>query len=100
MTVATALGEVQDFLRALASETRQRILFLFSDGQERTVGQVAEQAGIGQSTASEHLTTLRRAGLLNARREGKEVYYCPDSVRIGVLLDHLRDVLARCYRIE
>lgn len=98
--MATALGEVQDFLRALASETRQRILFLFGDGQERTVGQVAEEAGIGQSTASEHLSTLRRAGLLTARREGKEVYYCPDGARVAALLGRLRDVLARCCRIE
>ncbi|MFZ5827814.1 MAG: ArsR/SmtB family transcription factor [Bacillota bacterium] len=88
--------EIQDFLKALASETRQRILLLFADGRERTVGQVAEEAGVGQSTASEHLSTLRRGGLLQARREQKEVYYSPDGARIRRHLMTLNDLLLRC----
>lgn len=99
MTVGM-VPEVQEFLRALASETRQRILFLFGDGQERTVSQVAEESRLGQSTASEHLTTLRRAGLLQARREGKEVYYYPDRARIPALVRRLTDMLSRCCRIK
>lgn len=95
-----AFAEVQEFLRALASETRQRILFLFVDGQERTVSQVAEDADLGQSTASEHLATLRRAGLLVARREGREVYYWPDRTRITAMLRQLEAALADCCRQE
>lgn len=88
--------EVQDFLKALASQTRQRILLLFADGRERTVGQVAEEAGVGQSTASEHLSILRRGGLLRARREQKEVYYAPDGARIRRHLTTLSNLLLRC----
>ncbi len=88
--------EMQDFLKALASETRQRILLLFSDGEERTVGQVAEEAHLGPSTASEHLALLKRSGLLTARREGKEVYYRPDTRRIPVLVRQLTELLGRC----
>lgn len=88
---------IQDFLRALASETRQRILFqVFLDGQEHTVGDVAQAAGLGQSTASEHLAALRRAGILHARREGKEVFYRPDRSRILAQLGALTDLLTRC----
>src|SRR5512141_2693088 len=73
-----ACPEIREFLKALASETRQRILFLFVDGEPRTVGQIASELQTGQSTASEHLAILKRGGLLDSEREGKEVYYRPN----------------------
>ncbi|GHO94889.1 hypothetical protein KSF_049370 [Reticulibacter mediterranei] len=89
--------ELQEFLHGLASETRQRILFhVFLDGQEHTVSQVAEQTGLGASTASEHLTILKRSGLLTSRREGKEVYYRPDKDRSLTQLAHLTQLITRC----
>ncbi|HWI64059.1 MAG TPA: metalloregulator ArsR/SmtB family transcription factor [Symbiobacteriaceae bacterium] len=88
--------DLQDFLKALASETRQAILLLFVDGQERTVGQIAEQVKLGQSTASEHLAILKRAGLLTARRQQKEVYYAPDGNRIRDLATQFNALLLRC----
>jgi DNA-binding transcriptional ArsR family regulator len=42
-----------DFLKALASDTRQQILMLFVGGQELTVGEIATACGLGQSTTSE-----------------------------------------------
>jgi tellurite resistance protein TerB len=88
--------KTHDFLKALASSSRQRIMLLFSQGAELSVGEVAEQAGIGQSTASEQLTLLRRSGILTSRREGKIVLYRAD--RDGVLgaLDDLRTYLLTC----
>jgi ArsR family transcriptional regulator len=89
--------EIQEFLHGLASETRQKILFgAFMDGQERTVGQVAQQTGLGQSTASEHLALLKRAGILTSRRTGKEVYYRANRTKILALLQQLTDLLTRC----
>ncbi|HEY3364138.1 MAG TPA: metalloregulator ArsR/SmtB family transcription factor [Symbiobacteriaceae bacterium] len=93
MTVA---GKLQDFLKAVASETRQRILFLFMDGQERTVNQVARDADLGQSTASENLALLKRGGLVMARREGKEVYYFPDRACIRAMIQELTALLDHC----
>lgn len=90
------LNELQEFLKALASQTRQKILFLFADGQELTVGQVAQEAGIGHSTASEHLSMLKRAGILQSRRQGKEVYYRPQRDRIMALLQQLTNYLTNC----
>lgn len=98
--MATPPLELQDFLKALASDTRQRILQLFADGHERTVNQVAGEVEIGQSTASEQLAFLRRSGLLRARRDGKEVYYSPDSARAHALLRQLTELLARCCRLR
>ncbi|MGI5149554.1 helix-turn-helix domain-containing protein [Plantactinospora sp. CA-294935] len=44
----------------------------FAQGAELSVSEVAERAGIGQSTASEQLTLLRRGGILTSRREGQD----------------------------
>jgi DNA-binding transcriptional ArsR family regulator len=91
------LTELSDFLKALAGETRQQILTLFAcSPEERTVNQIAEELGIGQSTASENLTALRRTGVLTARRSGKTVFYRPDRARALFLVDQLRAYLTTC----
>jgi ArsR family transcriptional regulator len=92
--------DLQAFLKALASETRQAILVLFATNPALTVNQVAEAVGIGQSTASEHLAVLRRAGLLTATRVGKEVYYRPDYARMVGSAEQLLDYLKGCARCE
>lgn len=91
------LEELSDFLKALAGETRQQILTVFAcSPAERTVNQIAEQLGIGQSTASENLTALRRTGVLQARRSGKTVFYRPNRARALFLVDQLRAYLTTC----
>ncbi|WP_409970658.1 ArsR/SmtB family transcription factor [Bacillus sp. Bva_UNVM-123] len=88
--------EIQLFLKALANEKRQEIMFLFLDQTEVTVNQVAELVGIGQSTASEQLSKLKKAGLLHSRREGKEVYYFPNKSSIMNILQNLNTILINC----
>jgi len=87
---------LQEFLKALASETRQNILLLFTDGQPRTVNQVAESMQLGQSTASEHLSLMRRGGLMGSTKVGKEVLYRPDRASIVRSLGELQVWLADC----
>jgi len=60
--------------RALGDETRLRLLELLTDG-ERTVGDLMDATGLGQSLVSHHLRTLRQAGLVSTRREGRWVHY-------------------------
>ncbi|AUO14679.1 ArsR/SmtB family transcription factor [Priestia megaterium] len=88
--------EVQMFLKALASEKRQEIMFLFLDKREVTVNQVAELVKIGQSTASEQLAILKKSGLLTSRKEGKEVYYSPRQDKVMELLEKLNVVMTNC----
>ncbi len=61
-------------LRALADETRLRILALLAR-RELCVCQIAEVLDIGQSKASRHLAHLRNARLVSDRREGPWIYY-------------------------
>jgi DNA-binding transcriptional ArsR family regulator len=86
----------REFLKALTSPTRQRIMLLFARGAELSVGEVAEHAGIGQSTASEQLAILRRAGIVTSRREGKIVLYRSDRDGALDVLADLQSYLQTC----
>ncbi|GAA3469872.1 ArsR/SmtB family transcription factor [Nonomuraea roseola] len=84
------------FLKAMASDTRQQILMLFSGGIELTVNEVAERMSLAQSATSTHLATLRDGGVLTSRREWKTVYYRADPARIGRALSDLQASLQAC----
>jgi DNA-binding transcriptional ArsR family regulator len=97
MTTPPALhGPTHDFLKALASETRQQIMMLFAGGTQLTVGEVADRCGLGQSTTSEQLAVLRRGGLVRSSREGKLVRYRADPTTIAARLAELQSYLACC----
>ncbi|MEM1416863.1 MAG: metalloregulator ArsR/SmtB family transcription factor [Myxococcota bacterium] len=61
--------------KALADETRVRILRVLQELGELCVCDVECGLDITQSRASRHLTILRQAGLVSDRREGQWVYF-------------------------
>ena len=68
---------MKDFLtvaKAVADENRARIL-LFLREDELCVCQVIEMLGLAPSTVSSHLSILQRAGLIEARKDGRWSYY-------------------------
>jgi DNA-binding transcriptional ArsR family regulator len=75
--VSTEMNEnFLQFCKGLANANRQHILFsVFVDKQEHTVGEIAHKVGIANSTASEHLTILKNAGVLVSEKRDREVYY-------------------------
>ncbi|MBE2221121.1 MAG: winged helix-turn-helix transcriptional regulator [Anaerolineae bacterium] len=66
--------DFDDFLRALADETRQQILHLLQNG-EMSVSDLCDHFDQQQPTISHHLAVLRQANLVTTRQEGKWVYY-------------------------
>lgn len=84
------------FLKSLASESRLNIILLFLDGQERTVTEISESIGLGQPATSEHLAVMKQAGVLISRKDGKEMYYCPDRLKILKTLEILNQLLRSC----
>jgi DNA-binding transcriptional ArsR family regulator len=61
-------------LKALADETRLRILMLLRE-KELFVCQLMAVTGLSQSLVSRSLALLEREGLLVSRRQGKRVFY-------------------------
>lgn len=62
------------WFRALADETRLQIIEHLSDG-EQCVCDLTDMLATTQSLLSFHLKTLKDAGILTDRREGRWVYY-------------------------
>ncbi|MBU6401688.1 MAG: winged helix-turn-helix domain-containing protein [Verrucomicrobia bacterium] len=60
--------------KALADANRLRMLMALREG-EVCVCQIAELTGLALSTVSKHLSVLYQAGLVNARKEGRWMYY-------------------------
>jgi ubiquinone/menaquinone biosynthesis C-methylase UbiE/biotin operon repressor len=65
-----------NLFRILADSTRLRLLLLLQE-EELSVAELQEILGMGQSRISSHLAQLKRAGIVDDRRSGKNVYYGP-----------------------
>jgi len=74
-----------EFFRVLGHPKRVRILELLRDG-ERTVGDLQSLLRLDSSGTSQHLSALRRLGVLTSRRDGTNVYYRVRDERIFELL--------------
>jgi len=81
--MSKALAEMETVFRALADQTRLRILGLLLTG-EVCVCHIHDSLRISQPKASRHLAYLRQSGLVATRREGLWVHYrlatLPDAV--------------------
>lgn len=80
----SSLVAMETVLRALADQTRLRILGLLMAG-ETCVCDIHESLRIPQSKTSRHLAYLRRAGLVDTRREGLWVHYRLAEPADGIL---------------
>ncbi|MBA2271258.1 MAG: metalloregulator ArsR/SmtB family transcription factor [Chthoniobacterales bacterium] len=68
------MSSTLNFLRLLADPTRLRLVLLL-EREELSVAELQEILGMGQSRISSHLAQLKRAGVVDDRRAGKNVYY-------------------------
>jgi ArsR family transcriptional regulator, arsenate/arsenite/antimonite-responsive transcriptional repressor len=71
-----------DFAKALADETRQAIMRLCCC-KWLNVGEIVESINVSQPTVSHHLSILKAAGLVDVRREGKQVFYTLNQERMA-----------------
>jgi ArsR family transcriptional regulator, arsenate/arsenite/antimonite-responsive transcriptional repressor len=82
-----------DQFHALSDGTRLRILGLLRRG-ERCVCELAEALDLRQSLLSFHLKTLKEAGLVADRREGRWMYYALSPSALERLADQLSSLAA------
>lgn len=87
----SAAGEAKAVLSALANEDRLLLLCQLSQG-EKSVGELEEALSIRQPTLSQQLGVLRNEELVNARREGKRIYYSIADRKVLVLLNMLYEL--------
>jgi ArsR family transcriptional regulator, virulence genes transcriptional regulator len=75
-------------LKALGSSNRLLLLCELLEG-ERSVNDLAESLGLAQSVVSQHLSLLRRDGLVAGRREGQSIHYAISDPRVRALMARL-----------
>ena len=73
--------QARQLLKALADPIRLDVVQALTGG-ERCVCELTEQLGLAQSRLSFHLRVMREAGLIEAREQGRWVYYslCPQAI--------------------
>lgn len=67
---------LETFTKALADQTRLRLLLLLANGRELCVCELTQALELAQPKISRHLAILRETGVLQDRKAGLWVYYC------------------------
>lgn len=89
--VTTDVEATLRLFRALGDETRLRLLRRLNGG-EQCVCDLTDELEASQSRLSFHLKTLKDAGLVTDRREGRWVYYAINPEALTTLERVLRDL--------
>jgi DNA-binding transcriptional ArsR family regulator len=87
----SAAGEACKLLKVLSNPDRLLLLCQMSQG-EFSVSELETLTGVRQPTLSQQLTVLRDEQLVNARREGKQIFYSiasPEALSVLQLLYQL-----------
>ena len=84
-----------DYLKALSHENRLLLLCLLSEG-ERSVTELENILSMRQSAVSQQLARLRLDGLVNARRDGKAVYYSLANEDTRRMISVIYDIFCGC----
>jgi ArsR family transcriptional regulator, virulence genes transcriptional regulator len=69
-----AAAGASELLKALANPHRLMLVCQMAE-KERSVGELAAELGLRDSTVSQHLALLRKDGLVAARRDGQTMWY-------------------------
>lgn len=84
MTEAAAIDTV---MRSLADPTRRAVFERIVGAAEITVGELTRGSGVTQGAISQHLKSLKQAGLVAERPEGRMVYYRAEPEGLAPLVD-------------
>lgn len=82
------------FLKQLANKNRLMILCSLVE-KECSVNQLNQIIPLAQSALSQHLASLRKAGLVSTRREAQTIYYSIADSRVKSVLERLHQVFCQ-----
>lgn len=74
-------------MRTLADPTRRSVFERVVGASEITVGELTKGSGVTQGAISQHLKSLKQAGLVVERPEGRNVYYRAEPRGLEPLVD-------------
>jgi DNA-binding transcriptional ArsR family regulator len=83
----TQMIPVDAVMRTLADPTRRAVFERIVKSEEITVAELTRGSGVTQSAISQHLRSLKQAGLIADRPEGRNVHYRADPKGLAPLVD-------------
>jgi DNA-binding transcriptional ArsR family regulator len=81
------LAAIDTVMRALADPTRRAVYERIAGAEEITVVELTRGSGVTQGAISQHLKSLKQAGLVIERPEGRKVYYRAQPAGLAPLVD-------------
>ena len=81
---------VTEILKSMAHPIRLKILCFLMDG-EKNVGEIEHEFGSTISNISQHLTVLRKANIINRRKEANFMFYSLKDKNISTLMDTIKN---------
>lgn len=77
----------EQIFTSLGDPTRRALFERLCRDGELTVWMLTKDAGISQPAVSKHLGVLKKTGLVQDRRQGRETHYSANPVALGPLID-------------
>jgi len=90
MSIQQTPAIIDSVMRALADPTRRAVFERIARSSEITVGELTQGSGVTQGAISQHLKSLRQAGLVAERPEGRNVYYRAQPQGLSPLTEWIR----------
>ena len=84
-----------DLWVAIADPSRRRVLDLLVQGGEATASSLADQVPFTRQAVSKHLVVLDEAGLVDRRKQGREVLFRVDADRLDQATRAMAEVARR-----
>lgn len=75
-------GEIIELMKVLAESNRFKILQIMYYSSEYPVTELSKILRTSQPATSQHLKILKQAGIVNARKEGRQMIYFIDNDEI------------------
>lgn len=89
--MAESASRASSLMKTLGHKDRLMILCHLAGG-EKSVGQIADLLEISQSPLSQHLSRMRKEGLVNTRREAQTIYYSLKSGEVSRIIEVLYEL--------
>ena len=83
----TGIHAVDAVIRTLADPTRRAVFERIVESGEVSVVELTRGSGVTQSAVSQHLRSLKRAGLIMDRAQGRNVFYRAEPKGLAPLFD-------------
>jgi len=98
-TLLANARSASEFLKALSHEARLVILCMLIEG-EKSVTEIEQTLNLRQPAVSQQLARLRADGLVETRREGKNVYYSLARSDVRDVIEALHNAFCRPKRVR